>query len=78
MAAGWQLNAAAPPVQSTGSETSKCEPHLRFFTQGGAGSGGAGDLAQYWEYCHLVPAKGLRTAYDSLLDGRCAPLPHML
>jgi hypothetical protein len=29
-----------------------------------------GDLAQYWEYCHLVPAKGLRTAYDSLLDGR--------
>ena len=32
-----------------------------------------GDLAQYWEYCHLVPAKGLRTAYDSLLDGRCGP-----
>jgi hypothetical protein len=33
-----------------------------------------GDLAQYWEYCHLVPAKGLRTAYDSLLDGRCGQL----
>ena len=44
--------------------------------KGGApGSGAAApvmtsDVLQYWKYCHLIPAKGLRVAYDSLLDGR--------
>lgn len=30
-----------------------------------------GDVLRYWKYCHLIPAKGLRVAYDNLLDGRC-------
>ena len=27
------------------------------------------EVLQHTQYCHLVPAPGLRTAYDNLLDG---------
>ncbi len=41
---------------------------------GGAAGGGTGfsatDVLQYWKFSHLVPAQGLRVAYDTLLDGR--------
>lgn len=41
---------------------------------GKGGEGGASwsrtHVLQYFKYFHLVPASGLRVAYDTLLDGR--------
>ena len=36
---------------------------------GPAGGGAPQEVLQHTQYCHLVPAPGLRTAYDTLLDG---------
>lgn len=34
-----------------------------------AGGVSPSEVLQHTQYCHLVPAPGLRTAYDTLLDG---------
>lgn len=36
---------------------------------GAAGVVSPTEVLQHTQYCHLVPAPGLRTAYDTLLDG---------
>jgi hypothetical protein len=68
----------APPAEERGGGggSGKQRPApSRQSPQGSKGGGAAvppattSDVLQYWKYCHLIPAKGLRVAYDNLIDG---------